>query len=109
VIDYFGRDGQRITRDEYVARLSPAWTINGEEYRRVAWTEIDDGFVSTVWLGLDHGFGEGPPLIFETMIVRRGEWLDFCERYATEDEAIAGHATALEWLARGMPSGHETD
>lgn len=46
--------------------------------------------VSTVFLGLDHRFGEGPPLLFETMVF--GGPLDQeCERYTTWDEAIAGH------------------
>lgn len=29
--------------------------------------------VSTVFLGLDHGFGDGPPVLFETMVFRRTE------------------------------------
>jgi len=56
-----------------------------------SWTPWGD-HVSTVWLGLDHSFGgDGPPLIFETMIFdRRGESIS-CDRYATEVEALAGH------------------
>jgi hypothetical protein len=46
--------------------------------------------VSTVFLGLDHGFGSGPPMIFETMVF--GGPLDQeQERYSTWDEAEAGH------------------
>lgn len=47
--------------------------------------------VSTVFLGLDHRFfGEGPPILYETMIFggpNDGEQ----RRYATRDEALAGH------------------
>jgi hypothetical protein len=48
--------------------------------------------VSTVFLGLDHRHvGDGPPLLFETMVF--GGPHDQAQlRYATWDEAIAGHA-----------------
>lgn len=47
--------------------------------------------VSTVFIGLDHRFGDdGPPLVFETMVF--GGPLDQeMEHYATWREAIAGH------------------
>jgi hypothetical protein len=46
--------------------------------------------VSTVFLGLDHQWGDGPPLVFETMIFG-GEHDQYQERYSTWDEAEAGH------------------
>lgn len=50
------------------------------------------GYVSTVWLGLDHGWGAGPPLIFETMVFGKVSMLDLdMERYSYESEAIMGH------------------
>lgn len=62
----------------------------------------NDVRVSTVFLGLDHGFGsDGPPILFETMIFG-GPHDQFMDRYATRDEAIAGHAKALA-LAKGEP------
>src|SRR5262245_1468544 len=38
--------------------------------RRVAWTGItSEVHVSTIFLGIDHRFfGDGPPIVFETMI-----------------------------------------
>jgi len=71
----------------------------GVDSRRVAWTELGDGFVvSTVWLGMNHRFvEEGPPLIFETMILD-DECNDFyCERSATEEAALAAHDQAVAW------------
>jgi len=61
--------------------------------RRVARTDVREGvWVSTVFLGIDHNYsGTGPPILFETMVNRRGEW-DEQARYATWDEAEAGHA-----------------
>ena len=65
------------------------WMENGD--RRVARTEFAGGYVSTVFLGLDHSFGfEGMPILFESMIfggVLDGEG----ERYETWAQAEAGH------------------
>ena len=68
--------------------------------RRVAYTELaNDVRISTVFLGLDHSFGNGKPLLFETMIFG-GEHDDYCERYSTWGEAEVGHLEAIK-LARG--------
>lgn len=59
--------------------------------------------ISTVWLGIDHNFMmEGPPLIFETMVFDGNFGDRYCERYATKDEALAGHAKAVAWVKAGM-------
>jgi hypothetical protein len=58
--------------------------------RRVKVTAIDGVKVSTVFLGLDHNWGDGPPLIFETMVFG-GKFDQDQDRYSTWDEAIAGH------------------
>jgi len=55
--------------------------------------------VSTVFLGLDHSFSSGPPVLFETMIFG-GPHSEDQERYCTYHEALAGHARALA-LAKG--------
>ena len=51
-------------------------------------------FVSTVFLGLDHAFGKGPPMLYETMVFG-GPHDKYQERYCTRDEALAGHARAV--------------
>ena len=62
------------------------------ENRRVAHTEIDKGAnVSTVFLGLNHRFGDGPPLWFESMAFGLPDGSELQERYTTWDEAEAGH------------------
>jgi hypothetical protein len=57
-------------------------------------------FVSTVFLGIDNNWGEGPPLLFETMVFdhRSDEpGLDlYMDRYSTWDEAAAGHICMCE-------------
>ena len=71
------------------------------EYKRVAETTLSDGkWISTVWLGLDHQFGDGPPLIFETMVFTSPTNMDEQEvdRYSTLTEAEEGHkAMVLRW------------
>lgn len=66
--------------------------------RHVAVDKIGEARVSTVFLGLDHSFGSGAPLLFETMIFGgphdQEQW-----RYPTWDEAVAGHRRAVA-LAR---------
>jgi hypothetical protein len=78
------------------------------------------GWISTVWLGLNHRFGLGPPLIFETMVfppkltmrpigidgfkivipwIKRGYSDLDCDRYSTEAEAREGHKRMFrQWL-----------
>lgn len=68
--------------------------------RYVAHDEPSPGVeVSTVFLGLDHNHAEeGPPILFETMIFG-GEHNESQWRYATWDEAEAGHKAVVEMLA----------
>lgn len=59
--------------------------------RRVAETWITETMqVSTVFLGLDHQWGNGPPLLFETMVFQDGAGGD-CQRYPTYHAAEQGH------------------
>lgn len=86
---YFRRDGT-----PYENHLEWAQDFEkGMELRRVAETILWwGGYVSTVWLGLNHNCFDGPPLIFESMLFSpsgRGD-MDM-DRYSTEAEAIAGH------------------
>jgi hypothetical protein len=67
--------------------------------RHVKLTEQGDVMVSTVFLGLDHGYLGGDdrlPVVFETMVFQGGHG-DDQERYCTWDEAEAGHA---RWVAK---------
>ena len=54
--------------------------------------------VSTVFLGIDHSFGHGPPILWETMIFG-GRLSEEQERYQTYEQALAGHARMC-WRAR---------
>lgn len=69
--------------------------------RQVDYDELDDFQVSTVWIGLDHNFGEGEPLLFETMIFDPVGNGDYLERYTTWAQAEEGHKRAIKWVENG--------
>lgn len=76
------------------------WARGNREDRRVAATAKDGVSVSTVFLGLSHNFGDGPPLLFETMIFG-GPHDEYQTRCSTWDEAQQMHAAACH-LAFGI-------
>jgi hypothetical protein len=67
--------------------------------KRVALTEIGDVRISTAFLALDHSFGEGEPVLFETMIFE-GEHDGYQERYHTLEESMIGHERAVELVKK---------
>lgn len=86
---------------------------------RVGSTETDLYWVSTMFLGLDHNYGEGPPILFETMVFERQrkvvefpfskrltsirKSLDedgFFRRYSTWDDAEAGHNAMVRRIVK---------
>lgn len=80
------------------------WFENADS-RRVASDRVcEEAEVSTVFLGLDHGYGEGAPLLFETLVF--GGALDGeMERYSTWDEAERGHQAMVERVRRELKEG----
>ena len=53
--------------------------------------------VSTVWLGLDHSFGDGPPIIFEMMMFSGDpRFNETSDRYSTYEEARTAHEYIIE-------------
>ena len=103
---WYRRNGQRY-RDNEPAIGSPAWQAMMQEVEKdltnmdtklVARDELPDGkVVSTVWLGFDHNYSDGPPLIFETMVFpSEGDWDEIAvDRYSTEQEAMEGHRSLV--------------
>ena len=69
---------------------------------RVAKDMVGLFLVSTVFLGIDHNFyGDGPPLLFETMVFHDNLVDLFCDRYSTAAAARIGHASVVEQLRAG--------
>ena len=73
-----------------------------EDQSRVALTAIGDVRVSTVFLGLDLSYGDGPPILFETMVFGLPDEDEPQERYATWEEAEAGHERMVAWVRETM-------
>lgn len=102
---YFDRQGRPLAREAALVLLSDSVK------RRVAETTLSDGtWVSTVHLVLDHGFGQGLPIIFETMVFPSKSIMSdlYTERYATEASAMAGHERIVRerpWLPRVVRYG----
>ncbi len=91
----YDRQGRPIEIKTYVT------LAEDRAYRCVAldWIPYNRFEVSTVWLGVDHRFGDpGRPLIFETMVFSEGNWSSLdCARYSSEEEALAGHVRMLAY------------
>ncbi len=98
---YYARDGTPLGDD--MLEWAEHWEDN-----RVDETTVGNWWISTVYLGLNHQWDPlGPPLIFETMIFpvtddgtpsMSERWMD---RYSTEEQAVAGHASVVALVEAG--------
>jgi len=62
---------------------------------QVLGTKCQDGkFASTVYLGVDHGYGGGSPVLWETMVFGGDD--EECERYTSHWNAMTGHWLIVE-------------
>lgn len=92
-----------------------AWFETAE--RAVAKTRVGADLVSTVFLGLDHNFsGAGPPVLFETIVVKPGDnpcfpWKSANEtwRCSTWLEAEAQHARVVREWSEKMGTGETAE
>ena len=91
--DCYNRQGEPITYEQQMENWKRS-EYDWDEMKRVALEEHDDVRVSTVFLGMNHNYGDGPPLLFETMIFG-GEHDDKQWRYTTEAQALEGHKAAV--------------
>lgn len=92
-MDCYDRQGNPISLEEF-GRLH-----RDKTYVVLACTEIESYLISTVWLGINHNFLDGPPLIFETMVFDENHHDVAINRYATEEEALEGHETMVAEVA----------
>lgn len=96
-------DEQNIPRpansfDEY-----SDWLAENFDKKIVNQEEVKGRYVSTVFLGLDHSYDFGTPVLFETMIFpTKGNYseiyMDRCHDY---EEAQKMHQKAVQWVLDG--------
>ena len=93
---YYDREGQPMELMEWAQAIEAGRNV-------VAKTKLSGGVeVSTVWIGLNHQWGDGPPLIFETMVFG-GAMDQEQNRYSTETEAKAGHREMVVRVKKAKP------
>lgn len=76
------------------------WCDAAITYRCVNRTNVKKDIVSTVFIGSNHNFEEGPPILFETKVFG-GALHDETKRYATWKEAELGHINMVKRVSRG--------
>lgn len=101
---YYALDADGAVRGVNESR-DATWDI---DRRRIGLDRVGNYEVSTVFLTMDHGYGSGPPVVFETMVFEIQDdasglgYERFCERYSTKAAAEAGHAKVVAALTAGQ-------
>lgn len=72
-----------------------------EPLKRTVLGEQGEMLVSTIFLGIDHGFGRGgDPVLFETMVFGAGCYGDLQHRYTSWEEALEDHNRIVAEIRR---------
>ena len=82
--------GREIVNCDHMGLTEWAKAYEALGDRHLGDTTIKGVRVSTVFLGFDHSFGGGQPVLFETMVFG-GKLDQQMKRYCTNDEAERGH------------------
>jgi hypothetical protein len=93
-VPVYDRDGNQMPYARWVWAMEtqPGYSLIGHDH-------VADGLVSTIWLGLDHSFGNtSPPIIYETMLFDIDDWVDHQDRYTSLDDAQKNHRYIVEML-----------
>ena len=82
--------------------------------KRIAFSECKHHVVSTVFLGLDHSFDGGIPILFESMVFTKKAWYGAAtlpdqdqRRYTTRAEASVGHEELVKEWQDKLPQGEQ--
>ena len=104
--DYYILKGHEVEKVDLVTWAK--WLEENHSAKIVKQEDVGGYFVSTVFLGLDHRFGDGPPVLFETLVFKRkpdGE-VDYCEvhgeRCGTYDGAEEMHTRCCEYVRTSL-------
>jgi hypothetical protein len=78
------------------------------ENRVISRDTVGDADVSTVFLGVDHRYGPGPPVLWETLIFG-GAYDGNMWRYTSYEAAAQGHVNVVKCLMVGLEPDAITD
>lgn len=81
-----------------LASAKEAAEFRKTHHHAIKQTSLANCWISTVFLGLDHAHGGGPPVLFETMVFpSHGDWGEIDgDRYHSRAEALEGHERMVE-------------
>jgi hypothetical protein len=89
----------RVVREDDLFKWA-RWFEDSIEQRRVARTRVGRYLVSTVFLGIDHSWGAGNPILWETMVFSLPkspeEELDICHYREAEMRRCSGNREQAE-------------
>lgn len=91
-ISYYDREGKEISVEEW-GRL-----FEDKSYQILKQDSIRSFFISTIWLGLDHGWTCDELHIFETMVfIKPNNIPCYCHRSGNEQDALSIHEKAVDY------------
>lgn len=82
------------------------WLHDHPERKIVKQTTVQSFFVSTVFLGLDHGYGS-VPILWETMVFDLSGADCYMERYSSYADAVQGHDSTIKSVEDGTIKARE--
>lgn len=102
--DYYKLEGRTVTKyATFEAYLEDAKATGYTRPSHVGDTTIKDVRISTVFLSMDHAWGQGLPLIFETMVFG-GQYDQEATRCSTYDQAERQHAWWVRKVRKSLMS-----
>lgn len=99
MIRWYDMWGNEVSQAEAMVLWGKKMT---DDYGRLGMDDIGPYWISTVWLATDHGYFGGPPVLWETMVFRKGSLQPLqTVRYTSAAMAVAGHdAIVNTWRAK---------
>ena len=92
---YYILNKDKTTRE---AKDFEEFDSNMKENQIVKKTEIGKILISTVFLGVNHNYSGGEPILFETMIFNDDTEYEYQERYSTYQKALEGHKKCCQMI-----------
>jgi len=84
---------------ECTIREHIAWLDKNPERKAVKQISVGDTYISTVFMGLDHGWKTRIPVLWETMIFG-GKHDGYQKRYTSHEDALIGHKIAINLVKK---------